>query len=122
MPDERVDFLACRQLGPVQRNLSLKEVRIWLKLLDAGLNHAVDEYFHEPVRQLEHLDDFGDSSVPVNVVLTRFIHGGVLLCNEEDELSLLNGLIGRPEGRFSTDEDGKNHVRKHDHIPQGQQR
>ena len=73
------------------------------------------------VRQLEHLHDAGDDAHIVERLTIGIVFARVKLGNEEDVLVARHGLFERGDTLVATHEQGHDHLRKNDDVPQRQE-
>ena len=83
---------------------------------------ALDQHFHGAIRQLEHLQDAGNSADFVQVVETGFVLGRRLLRHQQDVLAALHCDFERLDRLGTAHEQRDHHVRKHHYVAQRQQR
>jgi hypothetical protein len=87
-----------------------------------GALHALDQHLHGAVGQLEHLQDAGDAADLEHVVGLGLVLAGGLLRHQHDLAAGFHGGLERLDRLGPPDEQRDDHVRKHDHIAQRQQR
>jgi len=111
-----------REICAVQCNLGLKVSGVGYELLDLRLHDPVDQDSHEPIGQLEHLNNLGDGAVLIDIVGSRFVNIRVFLGHEKNVLAPLERLVGGSERRLTAHENGENHEGEHNNISQRQHR
>ena len=119
---QRLQFLALAHL--VRQRLG-ERLEIALGIFergDAGTLTAFNQHFHGAVRQLQELQDRGNSADPVDVVRCRVVVRGVFLRHEQNLLVLLHHCFEGADGFFATDEERHDHVWKDNDIAQRQNR
>ncbi len=89
---------------------------------DARALRALDQHLHGAVGQLQHLQYVGDAADLVDVLGGRLVLGSVLLGHQHDALARLHRGLERLDRLRPPDEQRNDHVRKHHHVPQRQQR
>jgi len=87
-----------------------------------GTLHTLDQHLHGAVGQLEHLQDAGNTTHVEHVVGPGFVLAGCLLRHQHDLAALLHGSFQRLDRLRPPHEQRDDHVRKHHHIAQRQQR
>ena len=90
--------------------------------LDPGAGVALDQHLHRAVGQLQQLQDAGDRADAVDVVAAGIVLARVLLRHQQDLLVVLHHLLERVDRLLAPDEQGHDHVREDDDVPQRQHR
>jgi hypothetical protein len=91
---------------------------VFLPLDGAGAVDPFDEDLDVAVRQLQALDDVGDTPHRVDVFRPRVVDRGVMLRGEEDALVLEQRMFERARGARPSDHERHHHVGEHDDVPQ----
>ncbi len=88
--------------------------------LDQRTLLAFNQHFHRAIRQLQHLQDGGDTTHVEHVLDAWFVLGGGLLGHQHD--AALSGHRGlkRLDALWTPHKQGNHHVREHHHIAQRQ--
>ncbi len=89
---------------------------------DVGTLRAFDQHLHGAVRQFQHLQDVGDTTDLVEILVGRLILGGRLLGNQHDALARFHRGFQGLDGFGAPHEQRNHHVREHHHVAQRQQR
>jgi hypothetical protein len=90
--------------------------------VDARALLALDQHLHGAVGQLEHLQDGGDAADLEHVAHRRLVLGGGLLGHQHDAALGLHGRFQGLDALGAAHEQRDDHVGKHHHVPQRQQR
>ena len=91
-------------------------------LVHMGALMALHQHLHGAIRQLEHLQDAGNAAHIEHVLRLGLVFASRLLGYQHDLPASLHGSLQRLDGFGPPDEQGDDHVRKHHHIAQRQQR
>ncbi|MNV11974.1 hypothetical protein D3C71_1025570 [compost metagenome] len=83
---------------------------------------AFDQHLHGAVRQLEHLQDGGDAADIEHVRHRRLVLGCSFLCHKHDATVGLHGQLKRLNALGTPHKKRDDHVGKHHHVTQRQQR
>ena len=108
----------------LQRRDGGDEMR-FVAVLDVGHGGALlalDQHLHGAVGQLQHLKDGGDATNLEHVAHQRFVLGGGLLCHQHDAAVGGHGGLERLDALGPPHEQRDDHVGKHHHVAQRQQR
>ena len=87
-------------------------------LLDLGASGAFDQHLDGAVGQLEELQNARKRADAIDGVRRRIIIGGVLLRRQQNERIRAHHLFERLDRFFAADEEGNNHVREDNDVPQ----
>ena len=93
-----------------------------MQLIQACPRLALDQHFYRAVRQLQQLEDGGDRTDFVNVARIRIVDRSVALGHQHDFIIGLFDHFEGPNRLVPSHEQGRNHVWKHDDVPQRQHR
>ena len=88
-----------------------------VQLFDAGAENALDEEAHVSAGKLQHPKDQDHRAHPVDVLLHRLFHLGVLLREKEDHPVPVKGLIDGLLRLLTADVEGEGHVGKDRQVP-----
>ncbi|OQA06931.1 MAG: hypothetical protein BWY66_01613 [bacterium ADurb.Bin374] len=100
----------------------LETIVVFREFVDFHPGRAFDEDLQNPVGQLEKLKNLGDGPRRVQVLDARIIGLRDFLRAENDLAVLHHRFLDRADRFLAADEQRNHHVRKHDHVAQGQQR
>ncbi len=91
------------------------------ELVDAPLGDALDEDLDAPVGDLEHAHDQGHDTHPVDVVRVGFLGFRLALRGQEDHPVVPQGFVDGLDRLLPGDEEGQDHRREDDQVPDGDQ-
>ena len=83
---------------------------------------TLNQHLYGTVRQLQHLQDIGDTTDGVKILGFRIILCGRLLGNQQNAFASLHRHFQRLDRLRSPDKQRNHHVRENNHIAQRQQR
>ena len=84
-----------------------------------GALHALDQDFDIAVRHFDALDDIADGADLVDILGLGLVHAGVVLGGEKDFAVGGEGLLEGAHAGLAAHHEGRHHVRKDDHVPDG---
>jgi hypothetical protein len=119
---QRFDLRSRRRVGADGQHLGDEVLALLPHLAGMRTLQALDQHLHGAVGQLEHLQDGRDAADVKEVLGLGLVLGGGLLGHQHDLPARLHGRLERLDGFGSPDEQRDDHMRKHHHIAQGQQR
>ena len=107
-----------RHMLEVDPEFGFEEFSIRDEAFDCRLHNTIYQNLHQPIRQFQDLDDFGNRPFVVNILNAGFFGDRIFLRSEKNEFVAFKRLVHCLERGFPSDKNRKDHVREHDDIPQ----
>lgn len=119
---QRFRFGAVRMIGLERHHFAGELCLLFLDRQCLRALQPLDEHLHGTVRQLQHLQDVGNTTDFVHVLVGRFVLRRGLLGDEHDVLAAFHCCFEGLDRFRPAHEERNHHVRENDDVPQRQQR
>ncbi len=103
-------------------HLGFEIVAAVVQVRQLGTVAPFHQHLHGAVGQLQELQDGCDRADRIKVVGVWVVDGRVLLGDQHDLVLAILYHLKRAHGLVTAHEERRHHVRKHDDVPQGQDR
>ena len=118
----RLDLVRLAGIAGQRRRLRGQELAFVDDAHDRRAVRALDQHLDGAVGQLQHLQHRGHAADRIEVLGARVVLRRRLLRDEQDVLARVHRDVERLDRLRAPDEQRDHHVRKHDDVPQRQQR